>query len=293
MGPTRPKLYKIGSSRTLFVLLGSDLVFLCPGSGQESREVLAVALPVRQFAENILHPCSRVDICSPAGANEGVYDGYPICGGVVAAEEIVLPAESKRPDGILDEVVVDVDPAVIHIARQTGKKTVGIGKGLSEPALEQDLCIGFLEPLLEHPDCGIGYLTALFLTLFRAQAFIVRIALHLVQFSYEEYALHGKPFVLFQRVDELSPDMRPAAVHGYPRHLFKLVICLIAVALHVTPVSTQDFTGDVMATAAPVIPEHDIPCDSVPDVPLVTLSGLVFLVIDYRYHALVDLDVFA
>ena len=95
-----------------FVLLGSDLVFLCPGSGQESREVLAVALPVRQFAEHILHPCSRVDPCSPAGAYEGVYDGCPICGGVVAAEEIVLPAESQRPDGILDEVVVDVDPAV-------------------------------------------------------------------------------------------------------------------------------------------------------------------------------------
>ena len=173
-------MYKVGSSRTWFVLLGSDLVFLCPGSGKESREVLAVALPVRQFAEHILHPCSRVDPCSPAGAYEGVYDGCPICGGVVAAEEIVLLAESKRPDGILDEVVVDVDPAVVHVARQPGKKTVGIGKGLSKPALGKNLCIGFLDPLLEHPDCGIGYLTALFLTLFRAQAFIVRIALHLV-----------------------------------------------------------------------------------------------------------------
>ena len=80
-------------------------------------------------------------------AYEGVYDGCSICRGVVAAEEIVLPAESKRPDGILDEVVVDVDPAVIHIARQTGKKTVGIGKGLSEPALGQDLRIGLLNPL--------------------------------------------------------------------------------------------------------------------------------------------------
>ena len=40
--------------------------------------------------------------------------------------------------------IVDVDPAVIHIARQPGKKTVGIGKGLSEPALGQDLRIGFL-----------------------------------------------------------------------------------------------------------------------------------------------------
>ena len=48
--------------------------------------------------------------------------------------QITLPAESKRPDGILDKVVVDVDPAVVHVARQTGKKT----KGLSEPALGQD-----------------------------------------------------------------------------------------------------------------------------------------------------------
>ena len=90
MGPTRPNLYEVGSSRTWFVLLGSDLVFLCPGSGQESREVLAVALPVRQFAEHILHPCSRVDPCSPAGAYEGVYDGCPICGGVVADFDVFL-----------------------------------------------------------------------------------------------------------------------------------------------------------------------------------------------------------
>ena len=85
-------MYKVGSSRAWFVLLGSDLVFLCPSSGQESSEVLAVALPVRQFAEHILHPCSRVAPCGPAGAYEGVYDGRPVCGGVVAAEEMVLPA---------------------------------------------------------------------------------------------------------------------------------------------------------------------------------------------------------
>lgn len=236
-----------------------DLVFLCPASWQEPREVLVVALLVRQFAEDILHPCSRVNPCGPAGAYEGVYDGCPICRGVVAAEEIVLPTECQRPDGILDEVVVDVDPAVIHIARQPGKKTAGIGKGLSKPALGKNLCIGLLDPLLEHQDCGIGYLPALFHTLFRAQAFIVRIVLHLVQFSYKESALHGKPFVLFQRVDELPPDMRPAAVHGYPGHLFKLVICLIAVALYVSPVSTQDFLGNVMASAAPVIVDMTSP----------------------------------
>ena len=270
-----------------------DLVFICPGSGQESCEILAVALPVGQYAEDILHPYSRVNSCGLTSAYEGVYDGCPICRGVVAAEEIVLPAECQRPDSVLDEVVVDVDPAVIHIARQPWKKTVGIGKCLPKPALGQDLRVSLLYPLLEHQDCGIGYLPALFHALFRAQAFIVRIALHLVQFSYEEYALHGKPFVLFQRVDELPSDMRPAAVHGHPWHPFKLAICLIAVELYVSPVSAQDFPGDVMATAAPVIVEHDIPCDCVPDAPLVTLSGLVFFVVDYRYLALVDLDVFA
>ena len=88
--PTSSKLYKVGSSRTWFVLLGSDLVFLSPGSGQESREVLAVTLPVRQFVEHILHPCSRVNSCGPAGAYEGVYDGCPVCRGVVADFDVFL-----------------------------------------------------------------------------------------------------------------------------------------------------------------------------------------------------------
>lgn len=67
---------------------------------------------------------------------------------------------------------------------------------------------------------------------------------------------------------------------GYPGHLFKLVIRLIAVALYVSPVSVQNFPGDMMTAAASVIVEHDIPCNRVPHATLVALSGLVFLVVD-------------
>lgn len=77
--------------------------------------------------------------------------------------------------------------------------------------------------------------------LFWTESIPVRIALHLVQFSYEEYTLHGKPLVLFQRVDKLSPDMGPAAMHGYSGQPFKLAIYLIAIALYLQRNKTKSF----------------------------------------------------
>lgn len=61
----------------------------------------------------LMCPLWRLPISRSTGAYEGVYDGCPICRGIVAAEDIVLRAECQRPDGILDEVVADVDPAAI------------------------------------------------------------------------------------------------------------------------------------------------------------------------------------
>ena len=63
---------------------------------------------------------SPIDVCTClliarcGGAYKGVYDGCQICRGIVAAEEIVLPSECQQPNGILDEVVADVDPTVIQ-----------------------------------------------------------------------------------------------------------------------------------------------------------------------------------
>ena len=59
-------------------------------------------------------PLWRLPISRSIGAYKGVYDGCQICRGIVAAEEIVLPSECQQPNGILDEVVADVDPTVIQ-----------------------------------------------------------------------------------------------------------------------------------------------------------------------------------
>ena len=219
-------------------------------------------------------------------------------------EQAMEICEALVRSGAIDAIVVDSVAAMVpraEIEGEMGDSHVGLQARLMSQAMRKltsvigktnTVCI-FINQLREK--VGVVYGNPEVTTGGRALKYYssVRIDIHLVQFSYKEYALHGKPFVLFQRVDELPPDMRPAAVHGYPGHLFKLVICLIAVALYVPPVSTQDFPGNVMASAAPVIVEHDIPRDRVPDAPLVTLSGLMLFVVDYRYHALVDLDVFA
>lgn len=75
--------------------------------------------------------------------------------------------------------------------------------------------------------------------------------------------------------------------------MFKLVIYLVAVCLHIAVVITQQFTCNTTRTAATVIIEHDISCQTISDAPFITLSCLVFFVIKHRYHALVNLDVFA
>lgn len=62
----------------------------------------------------LMCPLWRLPISRSIGAYKGVYDGCQICRGIVAAEEIVLPSECQQPNGILDEVVADVDPTVIQ-----------------------------------------------------------------------------------------------------------------------------------------------------------------------------------
>ena len=59
---------------------------------------------------------------SLAAAEEGVYDCCADGRIVVAAEEVVLPADGQRADGILHSVVVDVISAVKNIAGDFGAK---------------------------------------------------------------------------------------------------------------------------------------------------------------------------
>lgn len=54
---------------------------------------------------------------------------------VATAEEVVLPSECDGPDGVLHEVVVNLDSSVLQIAHHVVPAVVGVGDGFSYQAL--------------------------------------------------------------------------------------------------------------------------------------------------------------
>ena len=76
---------------------------------------------------------------------------------MVPAEQEVLPAQGKRPDGILHEVVVDAEASVVHIVAQSGKQRQRIADGLPDAAVLRCPPGGLVHPLLELKDHGIRF----------------------------------------------------------------------------------------------------------------------------------------
>ncbi len=47
-----------------------------------------------------------------------------VYGYVISVEQLISPSKGKRQDGILDEVIANVDPFVINIAEKAGKQVI-------------------------------------------------------------------------------------------------------------------------------------------------------------------------
>jgi hypothetical protein len=76
----------------------------------------------------------------PFGAlDHGVYDGGTLAGGFAAHEQPVLFAHRGGPDAVFDEVVVDLDLAVVEEERQPVPDLQGVVDGTAELPLGQDL----------------------------------------------------------------------------------------------------------------------------------------------------------
>lgn len=75
-----------------------------------------------------------VDAQAPAVFQDGVEDGAALAGIGVAEEQPVLLSQGGGADGILDEVVVDLQPPVIAVAEQLGPEGEGVGNGTAHRA---------------------------------------------------------------------------------------------------------------------------------------------------------------
>ena len=84
-----------------------------------------------QTVENVFEVVTRIDPETAAVLDEGVEDGGFPAGVLAADEEPVLGPELGGTDGVLDEVVVDLDAAVCQIGLEVGPLVEGVGDGFA------------------------------------------------------------------------------------------------------------------------------------------------------------------
>ena len=71
---------------------------------------------IRQHGEDFLEPCFGFDIIDFTCGQQGINHGCVFCSIVRTGKEIIFSSECNRPDAILDQVIVDLEPTVINIS---------------------------------------------------------------------------------------------------------------------------------------------------------------------------------
>ena len=87
-------LYQVVPSWNELGLFGDVLARCSPVLGEQLGKVATVTVVVREFAEDVFHPFSRIYAGTLTRAYQRVDDGGSICRCVIAAEEPVFTAES-------------------------------------------------------------------------------------------------------------------------------------------------------------------------------------------------------
>ena len=84
-----------------------------------------------QAGEDVFEVVTRVDPEAAAVFDEGVEDGGFLAGVLGSDEEPVLGSELGGADGVLDEVVVDLDAAVCQIGFKVRPLVEGVADGFA------------------------------------------------------------------------------------------------------------------------------------------------------------------
>ena len=92
-----------------------------------------------QAREHLAQVGLWVDASAAAGFDDRVEDGAAVPGFGFADEQPVLLADGRRPDGVLDGVVVDLDSAVFEIHAEHGPQRQRVVDGFAHGALRQVL----------------------------------------------------------------------------------------------------------------------------------------------------------
>ena len=100
----------------------------------------------RDAAENIFEPLEWIDIVDFASDQEGIEHSRSSRPVVGAGKQVVLPSDSHRANGILHQVVVNLQVAIGGVKAKLIPSLQTIAQGLADGALWQH---GFI--IFEHP----------------------------------------------------------------------------------------------------------------------------------------------
>src|SRR5512146_2987607 len=107
--------------------------------------------------EKVLEIGVGLDTVELCRSDQTADHGPAFAAAVGAGKEMVFAAERDRPDGALDWVIVDVDPAVIEEATQRRPTGQSIANGLGQGAAGRDARKSLLEPGLHSLDDWLAF----------------------------------------------------------------------------------------------------------------------------------------
>src|SRR5688572_7226306 len=107
-------------------------------------------MPVRDRRECRGQIGERVDVVELAGFNERSDAGPGAAALVMTTEQMVLPAQSDRPDAVLNGIVVDLYPAIGEEDPQTIPVVGDVAELFPKPGLGRDPRALLLEPSPER-----------------------------------------------------------------------------------------------------------------------------------------------
>ena len=92
---------------------------------------------VWEAGENLTQVGVGIELPAAAAFDDGVDDGAALAGSGFADEEPVFLSDCRWPDGILDQIIIDLDAAVAQIDLQRAPLAQGVLHRLAEQALWQ------------------------------------------------------------------------------------------------------------------------------------------------------------
>lgn len=87
--------------------------------------------------EHVVEVGVGIDAAAAATLDDGVEDGAALAGIGIAEEQPVLFSQSGRPNGVLDEIIVDLDSAIFEIDAKEGPVGERVIDGLAKSAAGQ------------------------------------------------------------------------------------------------------------------------------------------------------------